>query len=378
LLPSERAPRSGAAKSSPAQAATAGVDHDRIRCPYGGDVAVGLEALQMSVNRRTLSVAAVVAAIAATAAPSAGGFAGRNGAFAHVDDASRLGRITISMPSYGAVAQIERPGVEFTHPRWAPDGTRLLVTGSSSADGRQLWLADVTSEDWQDPSAGVTVTRLRRLTAPGDGDNSDGSWSPDGRQIAYVHTADDGVPQVWRMPADGRGGRRLAWSKMGSADPDWSPDGSEIAFTTWPVNAADRGPRIFAMNAADGTHKRKISITPGRRPAWSPDGTRLTFEAVAPVSGIEVVRRDGQQERTLGTAAYDPHIQLLWPRWSPDGTRIVYIWDGRARVPRDPNSYRQPAFMSPIGAPLYSWDILYGTDADWGPLPATTGGLQSG
>jgi dipeptidyl aminopeptidase/acylaminoacyl peptidase len=135
------------------------------------------------------------------------------------------------------------------------------------------------------------------------------------------------------MRADGTQRKQLTWSKLGSAEPDWSPNGREIAFTTSPVNATNRGPRIFAMNAADGTGKRKITVTPGRRSVWSPDGKRLLVESVAPVK-----HRRGSPRRPANYERSGPSIrarppQLHSPRWSADATQLVFIWDNRSSVP---------------------------------------------
>jgi Tol biopolymer transport system component len=324
-----------------------------------------VEALGMRARERAVC-AVLVAGVAAAAPAAAEAFPGENGAIAYAADrgpGQPSGDVYVELPWGGTLAVAHQSGVGFTHPRWSADGKRLLLTGGTAADGRQLWIAQV-EVSFEDGSG--SVSGLRRLTTPGSGENADGTWSPDGRHVAYVHTpATGGAPQVWRMRADGTQRRQLAWSRLGTADPDWSPDGRRIAFTTWPTNAADRGPRLFTMDAHDGTDKRKVTVTPGRRPAWSPDGRRLAFEDPHG-KRLQTIRADGLELRSVLTVPANRTTELSRARWAPDATQLLYTWDNSRQEPIDPASVRSPAFASLDGRePFYP--IVYGDDADWQP-----------
>lgn len=66
--------------------------------------------------------------------------------------------------------------------------------------------------------------------------NYDPAWSPDGRRIAFVSTA-DGNPDIYTMRPDGTGVRQLTKNDFVFDEaPNWSPDGTHIVFTS------DRGP----------------------------------------------------------------------------------------------------------------------------------------
>ena len=117
-------------------------------------------------------------------------------------------------------------------------------------------------------------SRQRRLTnggVAGCGQEWGHTWSPDGRQIAFVS---DGI-QV--MNADGSGQRRLTSDTGFESNPAWSPDGRRIAFT----GGRDGNARIYVINA-DGTEQRLLMPAAASyfsSPAWSPNGEKIALRS---------------------------------------------------------------------------------------------------
>ncbi len=97
--------------------------------------------------------------------------------------------------------------------------TAIEPDGDSKLDYKyvaQLWLVQTDGN-----SAPKQLTSKENSSQP--------VFSPDGRQIAFVRTA-DGKPQVFLLSLDGGEAIQLTKSKYGATNPKWSPDGKKILF----------------------------------------------------------------------------------------------------------------------------------------------------
>jgi TolB protein len=195
------------------------------------------------------------------------------------------------------------------------------------------------------PSDGKTLRRLTR----NEGLNTQPSWSPDGKEIAFASDRNGVENDVYVMKANGSGQTDIA-SLAGddSHSPSWSPDGKRIVFVRDLNDAA--GEDLYVMNA-DGSDVHLIVTASGfdNSPAWSPDGKLIAY---AHGTLLRTVRPDGTGIRTLARNAGQPS-------WSPSGRRIVYdcgshlctigrTGDDRRRLTRGPASDSAPAW-SPDG-----------------------------
>ena len=61
--------------------------------------------------------------------------------------------------------------------------------------------------------------------------------SPDGRAIAFIAPAADGLFQVFRMPLPGGAAVQVTTDRSNKTQPAWSPDGRQLAFTVWNYDA---------------------------------------------------------------------------------------------------------------------------------------------
>src|SRR5262245_55784 len=144
------------------------------------------------------------------------------------------------------------------------------------------------------------------------------AMSPDGRTIAI-----DLLGTLWTMPASGGAARPITDIFMDARQPSWSPDGTRLTFqayhsSTW---------QIWTMNA-DGTELKAVTSGPydDREPVWSPDGQRIAFSS----------DRSGSYDVWVLTLASGDVKQIthaasneFQPAWKGGSSQLAYVSDRR-------------------------------------------------
>lgn len=191
-------------------------------------------------------------------------------------------------------------------PDWSADGTKIAYArcGLGELSNCDIWVMD-------DDGSNQT-----RLTTTPDAQETWPAWSPDGTKIAYTSNLDDPFQDVYVMDADGSNQTRLTTMSGFDAFPEWSPDGTLIAFTSNRSALDD----IFVMDP-DGSNQTRVTRGPkiDERPDWLPDGTTIVFSRNG--NDLWTVAPDGT---ALTQITFTENRSEFAPAYSPDGTKITF------------------------------------------------------
>jgi Tol biopolymer transport system component/DNA-binding winged helix-turn-helix (wHTH) protein len=118
----------------------------------------------------------------------------------------------------------------------------------------------------------------------GPGLQTDATWSPDGRRIAFAWDK-DGNFDIFTQGVDGGEPSRITSARSHDTQPAWSPDGQRLVF-----RSEEEGGGLFTVDARGGPVRR--ITTDGLRPAWMPDGRDIVFSGIE-FKALYLVRADG-------------------------------------------------------------------------------------
>lgn len=160
---------------------------------------------------------------------------------------------------------------------------------------------------------------IARAVTGGETLSTDPAISADGATLVYSSDRNgDNLDIYVQSIADG-GARRITSDPADEREPAISPDGRSVA---WRSDRLAGG--IYAA-AADGGSAPRWIANQGRRPRFSPDGSRIAFWArtlqAEDVGAIYVIPATGGTPRRLASDFYS----ALYPVWSPDGHYLLFL-----------------------------------------------------
>jgi Tol biopolymer transport system component len=248
------------------------------------------------------------------------------------------------------------PGYGKTTCGWIhPDGDRVMFASShedpearakqaeeldkraKGQGSRYAWSFDEHYDIYQADLEGAALTNLTR--SPGY--DAEGSWSPDGRLIAFAsnrHAYTEALSkeeqkafghdksyfmEIYLMNADGSGVRRLTHSPGYDGGPFFSPDGGRIVWRRFTVDGTKA--EVWTMKV-DGSDQRQITRLGvlSWAPYYHPSGDYIIFTTNRHGYGnFELYMVDsqglGEPVRVTETPGFDG-----LPVFSPDGGRLAW------------------------------------------------------
>lgn len=169
------------------------------------------------------------------------------------------------IPSFGGSPQ--RVSTRGSFAAWAPDGKRIVYVAADTIFVQSL-----------EGGAPRAVTTAREPHSPG--------WSPDGRRIAYVAgnsgfygaIFNTGPSSIWTVPADGGEAVRITSLTRLNTSPVWTADSRQILYVSNAGGSRDIYQQpLHSDGSADGEPIRMTTGISAHSISLSADGSRLAY-----------------------------------------------------------------------------------------------------
>lgn len=181
-------------------------------------------------------------------------------------------------------------------PAFSPDGRKLVLTLGGADGNLDIHVMDIATRE---------VTRLTTNRSI----DTEGSWSPDGRQI-YFTSDRSGGPQIYRVDATGGTPERVTFEGSYNARPRLSPDGKKLAMVH-----LDRG--NYRIAVLDLERDNLLILSTGDQdesPSFAPNSDTLIYATRQGRRGVlATVSADGLVRQRLASGEGD----VREPVWSP-------------------------------------------------------------
>jgi Tol biopolymer transport system component len=262
------------------------------------------------------------------------------------------------MPALGGtVVPVVRDAIRL---RWSPDGSRLAFIRLQRGQPRTVATVGADGRDPVEVLAGDPVYPFPR----------DLAWAPDGRSLIVARSSGGQACELWLVPLDGGGARRLWDDPPGvfSKFPEPTADGRGVVYISNRGGASN----VWYRPLAGG---EPVQLTSGPGPDEKPSLTRA-----GAIAFLNVRERLSMSVHDLAAGTRTEiatHSSPMWaPAFSPDLTEVAYSRseaDGAWHVWTVPIGGGEPRRLTssslPELYPRYTPDGAWITYCTWSPGP---------
>ena len=258
-------------------------------------------------------------------------------------------RRLVTVDRVGVATPLAAPPGAYVTPRLSPDGRKLLVT--MEAQTSDVWLHDITAGTlsqvtfdagavfpvWTPDGQRATFSSNKEgalnlfwtqifqrgpaeRLASSQNVQVPGSWSRDGRMLAFVEHESRNGRDVWLMTLDGDRARRpFLNSPFDESAPRFSPDGRWIAYVS---NESGRT-EVYLRSVDDPARKQPVSNNGGTEPVWARGGRELFYREGDRMMAVSLAA-SGADLRAAGPHAL---FQGEFAKWTIDAANYDVMPD---------------------------------------------------
>ena len=215
-------------------------------------------------------------------------------------------------------------------PVLSPDGRYVAYISAEQLFGFNLYVADAQT--------GEVIAKLDRAGTTQHFNalrfiSSAGTWSPDGRRLAFVSSAQgDNQLTIWNVQTEKIERSIQVKNVTALKNPAWSPDGSRIAFSGTEGGISD----LYVLNLkTDAVRQLTNDRYAYLQPTWAPSGETIAvttdraetdLDLLAPSSNMDLGFIDVESTEVTVREPFGDALHHN-PQFSPDGESLYFISD---------------------------------------------------